>query len=65
MPFYPQFRKLMSRLQNAGIIIYWIDDVIANYVRENREVKAVDLKTDLEAAFLVSSVISVSSSSCV
>ncbi|XP_071533866.1 ionotropic receptor 21a-like [Panulirus ornatus] len=36
-PFYARFGQFMGRLQNAGIISYWIDEVIAGQVREKRK----------------------------
>ncbi|KAG7160232.1 Glutamate receptor ionotropic, delta-1-like 37, partial [Homarus americanus] len=41
-PFYPRFKQLKSRLEDTGIISYWIEDVIARRVRENRAAAAMD-----------------------
>nr|XP_045600072.1 uncharacterized protein LOC123759257 [Procambarus clarkii] len=40
-PFYPRFLQLLSRLEDAGIISFWIKDVIARRVRENRAREAL------------------------
>ncbi|XP_071544964.1 glutamate receptor ionotropic, delta-1-like isoform X2 [Panulirus ornatus] len=41
-PFYDRFVQLMSRVEDAGIISYWTDEVIARRVRENRRAEALD-----------------------
>ncbi|XP_071544966.1 glutamate receptor ionotropic, delta-2-like [Panulirus ornatus] len=46
-PFYHRFGQLMFRLKDAGIITYWIDDVIATRVKKNRETIAEDPQPDL------------------
>ncbi|XP_071524235.1 glutamate receptor ionotropic, delta-1-like [Panulirus ornatus] len=49
-PFYPRFKQLKSRLEDAGIISYWIDEVIAKRVRENRQKANVKLQAGLDIA---------------
>ncbi|XP_071526989.1 glutamate receptor ionotropic, delta-1-like [Panulirus ornatus] len=46
-PFYPRFRELMSRLEDAGIIRHWTEEVIARRVREKRQASALDLQAGL------------------
>lgn len=41
-PFYQRFQRLMSRLEDAGLIKYWTQDVIATRVRENRAAAALN-----------------------
>ncbi|XP_042233417.1 uncharacterized protein LOC121873784 [Homarus americanus] len=41
-PFYQRFVQLMSRLEDAGIIQHWTNDVIARRVRENRAAATLD-----------------------
>ncbi|XP_071533871.1 glutamate receptor ionotropic, delta-1-like [Panulirus ornatus] len=36
-PFYQRFSQMISRLQDAGIIAYWKDEVIARHVMERKE----------------------------
>nr|XP_045600073.1 probable glutamate receptor [Procambarus clarkii] len=43
-PIYPRFLQLMSRLEDAGVIRYWTQDVISKRVKENRETAALDQK---------------------
>ncbi|XP_069951700.1 glutamate receptor ionotropic, delta-1-like [Cherax quadricarinatus] len=47
-PFYSRFHQLMSRLEDAGIIKYWTEDVIARRVRENRAAAALSPQVVLE-----------------
>ncbi|XP_069188819.1 glutamate receptor-like [Procambarus clarkii] len=39
-PFYKRFQHLMTHLEDAGIISYWLEDVIAKRVREERKALA-------------------------
>nr|XP_053632776.1 glutamate receptor ionotropic, delta-1-like [Cherax quadricarinatus] len=41
-PFKERFIQLISRLEDAGIIKYWTDDVIEKRVKENRKTSALD-----------------------
>ncbi|XP_069951438.1 glutamate receptor ionotropic, delta-1-like [Cherax quadricarinatus] len=47
-PFYPRFHQLMSRLEDAGIIKYWTEDVTARRVKENRAAAALNPQVVLE-----------------
>ncbi|XP_069951695.1 uncharacterized protein [Cherax quadricarinatus] len=47
-PFYARFHQLMSRLEDAGIIKYWTEDVIARRVRKNRAAAALNPQVNLE-----------------
>ncbi|XP_071545485.1 glutamate receptor 1-like [Panulirus ornatus] len=50
-PFYQPFKKMMSRLHDAGIVPYWGDDVLARHIRENREDPELeDLISHMEAS---------------
>ncbi|KAG7162358.1 Glutamate receptor-like 29, partial [Homarus americanus] len=40
-PFIHRFKQLITRLEDTGIISYWIEDVIARRVRENRAAAAM------------------------
>lgn len=44
-PFYTLFGQLMGRLEDAGIIAYWTDDVIAQRVRKTRQEEQLDHTT--------------------
>nr|XP_053641768.1 glutamate receptor ionotropic, delta-2-like [Cherax quadricarinatus] len=46
-PFYPRFHQLVSRLEDAGIVSYWIKDVIERRVRENRKTAALNSQSAL------------------
>ncbi|XP_069191072.1 probable glutamate receptor [Procambarus clarkii] len=41
-PFLSSFRQVLSRLEDAGIIDHWTQEVITRRVRENRESQSLD-----------------------
>ncbi|XP_071533863.1 probable glutamate receptor [Panulirus ornatus] len=43
-PFYPRFKKVFSRLEDAGLISYLKKDVINRRIRENRNEATLDLQ---------------------
>ncbi|XP_042233722.1 uncharacterized protein LOC121873909 [Homarus americanus] len=46
-PYYQRFQQLLSRLKDTGIAHYWIEDVLARRVRENRAAALLDTRTIL------------------
>ncbi|KAG7162405.1 Glutamate receptor 4-like 3, partial [Homarus americanus] len=49
-PFYAKFNLMISRLEDAGIIEYWTEEVIDKRVKENREAATLDLVKDTPQA---------------
>ncbi|XP_069951698.1 glutamate receptor ionotropic, delta-1-like isoform X2 [Cherax quadricarinatus] len=48
VPFYSRFQHLLSRLEDAGIIKYWTEDVKARRVKENKAAAAPSPQVILE-----------------
>nr|XP_045620074.1 ionotropic receptor 21a-like [Procambarus clarkii] len=46
-PFYQRFTQLMTRLEAAGIITYWTEDLMARRAREGRKAAMINATTIL------------------